>query len=399
MFSADELSKYADILVWGITKARSGKFEQGDKVVVRFDLAALPLAEVLHAKILAQGMHPILRLSPTPRMEKDFFSLSQDFQLTYLPDGEEELYENLNGSISLLAPESLTHLSGVDPKKIGTAIVARKKLREILEQREQAGNFGWSLCLLPTPELAEKAGLSQDEYKQEIVQACYLDSPDPIREWERIYSESIRIKTWLNSLEVKRFKILSKNIDLTVVPGDLRRWLGTSGHNIPSFEIFTSPDWRGTEGVFYADQPSYRSGNLVQGVRLVFEGGSVREVTAEKGEAFVREQLEMDKGANKVGEFSLTDKRFSRIGKFMAHTLYDENFGGEQGNCHIAVGASYADTFSGPQSELTKERKKELGFNDSALHWDLVNTEQKQVVALLASGKEQVIYQDGVFLP
>ncbi|MFW6236565.1 MAG: aminopeptidase, partial [Desulfovibrionales bacterium] len=280
MFSADELSKYADILVWGITKARSGKFEQGDKVVVRFDLAALPLAEVLHAKILAQGMHPILRLSPTPRMEKDFFSLSQDFQLTYLPDGEEELYENLNGSISLLAPESLTHLSGVDPKKIGTAIVARKKLREILEQREQAGNFGWSLCLLPTPELAEKAGLSQDEYKQEIVQACYLDSPDPIREWERIYSESIRIKTWLNSLEVKRFKILSKNIDLTVVPGDLRRWLGTSGHNIPSFEIFTSPDWRGTEGVFYADQPSYRSGNLVQGVRLVFEGGSVREVTA-----------------------------------------------------------------------------------------------------------------------
>jgi aminopeptidase len=98
-----------------------------------------------------------------------------------------------------------------------------------------------------------------------------------------------------------------------------------------------------------------------------------------------------------VGEFSLTDKRFSRINRFMANTLFDENFGGEYGNCHMALGASYADTYKGNPKELTREEKKRLGFNDSALHWDLVNTEKKRVVAHLASGKKKTIYENGEF--
>ncbi|MCJ7772408.1 MAG: aminopeptidase, partial [Desulfobacterales bacterium] len=98
-----------------------------------------------------------------------------------------------------------------------------------------------------------------------------------------------------------------------------------------------------------------------------------------------------------VGEFSLTDKRFSRINRFMANTLYDENYGGRHGNCHLAVGDSYSDTYNGNPAELTKEIKKELGFNDSALHWDLVNTEKKTVTAYLKSGKRVLIYENGMF--
>jgi aminopeptidase len=69
----------------------------------------------------------------------------------------------------------------------------------------------------------------------------------------------------------------------------------------------------------------------------------------------------------------------------MANTLFDENFGGRWGNCHVALGASYADTYSGDVQSLTKAKKTRLGFNDSALHWDLVNTEKKRVVAHLWS--------------
>jgi aminopeptidase len=105
----------------------------------------------------------------------------------------------------------------------------------------------------------------------------------------------------------------------------------------------------------------------------------------------------MDKGADKVGEFSLTDKRFSKINRFMANTLYDENYGGNYGNCHLAVGASYADTYDGNPAELTTQKKKRLGFNDSALHWDLINTEPKTVTAHLHSGKRVIIYKDGKF--
>jgi aminopeptidase len=105
----------------------------------------------------------------------------------------------------------------------------------------------------------------------------------------------------------------------------------------------------------------------------------------------------MDPGASRVGEFSLTDARFSRIDAFMAHTLFDENFGGEHGNCHVAVGSSYADTYAGDPAELGPERKMELGFNTSALHWDLVNTEQKRVTAKLKGGGSEIIYEDGEF--
>jgi aminopeptidase len=81
----------------------------------------------------------------------------------------------------------------------------------------------------------------------------------------------------------------------------------------------------------------------------------------------------------------------------MANTLYDENYGGPYGNCHLAVGASYSDTYDGDPSTLTKDIKEKLGFNDSALHWDLVNTERKTVTAHLVSGKKKIIYKDGMF--
>ena len=81
----------------------------------------------------------------------------------------------------------------------------------------------------------------------------------------------------------------------------------------------------------------------------------------------------------------------------MANTLYDENFGGPNGNCHVAVGSSYSDTFAGDPAELTTERKIQLGYNDSALHWDLVNTEPKRVRAHLADGREVTIYDNGQF--
>jgi aminopeptidase len=123
----------------------------------------------------------------------------------------------------------------------------------------------------------------------------------------------------------------------------------------------------------------------------------VVSISADQGEDFVRKQLSMDPGAKRLGEFSLTDTRFSRIDHFMANTLYDENYGGAHGNCHVAVGASYADTYAGDITGLDSELKKELGFNDSALHWDLVNTEDKKVVASLRDGSEVVIYAGGRF--
>ncbi len=398
MFTEKQLDRYADVLLWAMKKARTGKFKKNDVVAIRYNTPSIRLAEILNAKLLGIGMNPVLRTMPTPTMERNHFELSNNRQLVFIPPGEKELYKNLSGSIFLHAPESITHLKNIDPNKIGKIAVSRKVFRDILSKREEQGLFGWTLCIFPTKKLAQHAGLSMKEYTRQIINSCFLNKISPISQWEQIFKNAVSIKKWLNSLNVKFYHVESENVDLKISPGEKRRWIGLSGHNIPSFEIFLSPDWRGTTGVYFADQPSYRSGNYVKNVRLEFNKGSAVKITAKKGEAFVKKQLSMDKGANKLGEFSLTDKRFSKINVFMANTLFDENYGGKYGNCHIAVGSSYSDSYSGDLKSLSKNLKKKLGFNDSALHWDLVNTEKKRVSAHLTSGKIITIYENGRFL-
>jgi aminopeptidase len=234
-------------------------------------------------------------------------------------------------------------------------------------------------------------------YADQVMKACYLDRNDPVAAWEETYQNAMEIKKRLNRMKIERLHIESDHADLQITPGERRRWVGITGHNIPSFEIFLSPDWRGTTGIYYADQPSYRNGNYVERVKLTFQRGKVARSEAAKGASFLAKQIAMDPGAARVGEFSLTDKRFSRIDRFMANTLFDENFGGRHGNCHLALGSSYSDTYAGNPSSLTRDRKKKLGFNDSALHWDLVNTEDKRVTAYLAEGTKTVIYEKGMF--
>ena len=397
MFTETQLDRYADVLLWALRTARATRFKKDDIVTIRYHQPAIRLAEILHAKTLAQGLNPIPRMLVTPTMEKNLYEIGGETQYTFIPPGESTLCRRLNGSIFLYAPESITHLASTDPKKIGQTLRAHKPLRNILDKREENGHFSWTLCVFPTKALAHHAKLSQTEYTHQIVNACFLNRKSPINEWQRVYRQITEVKRWLDRLPIKRIHIESKHIDLTVIPGDRRKWLGLSGHNIPSFEVFVSPDWRGTNGTYYANQPSYRNGNLVSGVRLVFKDGVVVQAEAQKGDAFLNSQLSIDRGANKVGEFSLTDKRFSRINTFMANTLYDENFGGRYGNCHIALGASYTEAYRGNPKALTRQRKKALGFNDSALHWDLVNSENKRVTAHLAAGKKQTIYENGRF--
>ena len=397
MLTEKQLDRYADVLLWGLKTARTGRLKKSEFFLIRFGLPALRLAEILHAKLLDLGMNPIMRMDLTSIMERNFYELANRNQLVTPLPGDKELYRNLNGSIFLHAPESITHLSHIDPKKIGRFLLSRKYLRDIIDRRDAKGLFSWTLCMVPTPELAKQAKMGLKAYSNQVVNACFLNRRSPLDEWRRIYKKAQVIKKWLNQMQVKKFHIESKNVDLYITPGSKRKWIGISGHNIPSFELFLSPDWRGTEGRYYADQPSFRSGNYVEGVQLTFKKGRAVEIKAQTGQKFVQKQLTMDQGACRLGEFSLTDKRFSRINKFMANTLYDENFGGRFGNCHVALGSSYADTYDGNPARLTKTRKTQLGFNDSALHWDLVNTEKKRVVAYLAGGQRITVYENGVF--
>ena len=399
MITHEELERYAQVMIWGMKTARSGRFKKKDIVAIRYHTDALPLAERIYEKVAEMGFNPVVRAGLSTRMETAFYDHATADQLKFIPPGEKELYQNLSGSIFLYAPSSITHLGHVDPRKIAATAIAQKPMRDILVKREEKGLFGWTLCLMPTDELARHAKLTPEQYWKQIAAACFLDHEDPVAQWRKIFQKARTIKKRLNELPVDYFHVQSENVDLKIHPGEKRRWIGVTGHNIPSFELFLSPDYRKTKGIWYSDQPSFRTGNYVEKVRIEFSGGKAVSATAQQGEEFLNKQLAMDAGACRVGEFSLTDKRFSNINQFMANTLFDENFGGENGNCHIALGASYSDTYNGDPGELDPAMKKKLGFNDSALHWDLVNTEEKTVTAHLKPKGQITIYGKGRFFP
>lgn len=398
MLTPQQLENYADVLWWGLTTARRSPFRTNDVVQIRYHAGAVKLAEVLYRKLVEMGLHAVPRCNLTPAMELSLYQLSRSRQLDFVTPGEDQLSRRLNGTIFLNAPESLTHLSAADPKKISRAALAAKPLRAILERREAAGAYSWTLCMLPTAELARQAGISLKQYTRQVVQACFLDSDRAVSEWREIHHRAAEIKRGLDALPVVGIHLESASSDLRLSLGSKRRWAGVSGRNIPSFELFVSPDWRGTQGVFSSDLPSFRNGNIVREVRLEFKQGRLVKASAREGEAFLRKQLAMDAGAGRVGEFSLTDRRFSRINRFMANTLYDENFGGAYGNCHIALGSSYSNTYAGDPRRLSAALRAELGFNSSALHWDFINSEAKRVTAVLKDGARTVIYENGEFL-
>jgi aminopeptidase len=238
--------------------------------------------------------------------------------------------------------------------------------------------------------------MSLEEYWQQIIKACFLDDPDPIARWRSTGEQIYHFRDWLNSLAIERVHIEGEDVDLWVTIGERRRWVGGSGRNIPSFEIFTSPDWRGTEGRIRFSEPLYSYGSLVSGIELTFEGGRVVKATADENEELLAQIVAADNG-DKVGELSLTDARLSPIDRFMASTLFDENTGGPYGNTHLALGLSLRDTYDGDPTELSAEDWDALGFNQSAVHQDIVSTTDRTVTASLSDGSERVIYANGRF--
>lgn len=389
------LTRYADVLVNFALNSGKG-VKRGEVVQCIVPDVAKPLLASLHEAILRAGAHPLVRLMPTG-LDKTFYSLASDNQLTFFPKSYHRARVDLiDHSIGIIAEHDLHELEKINPAKIIKSQEARKPLREWLNAKEYKGKFTWTLALYGTPAMAKEANLTVEEYWQQIISGCFLDEKEPIREWKKVFAEQERVKKRLNTLPIERLHIKGKKTDLSILLGKKRQWAGGSGRNIPSFELFVSPDWRGTEGFIEFNQPLYRYGNLLQNVRLEFRGGVVVRATAAKGEKLLREMIKRP-NADKVGEYSLTDARLSRISKFMANTLFDENIGGRFGNTHLALGMSYKDTYDGDPSQVTKKQWARLGFNDSGEHCDIISTEDRTVTAVLQGGQKKVIYANGKF--
>lgn len=398
------LKQYANVLV-NFALGEGKGIKKGDVVVVRCPEVAKPLLLEIRKAIWQAGGHVLLDFMPDGDKRfadsVDMYQNASDAQIGFFPEKYVQgLFADADHVLAIVGDideESFTKAK-IDPKRVAIrAAKFTRPYREVYFSKYLKGDLSWSLAIYGTQSMADQAGLSQEEYWDQLIKACYLTAKDPIKKWKETNKEVERIARKLTKMEIEKVHIEGENADLWLtIGGKTRSWKGGAGCNLPSYEIFTSPDCRFAEGWIKFDQPLYRPAGIMRDIYLEFKNGKVIKAKAKSGQKALDEIVNAKNG-NRIGEFSLTDKRFSQITKPMANTLFDENMGGKYGNTHLALGMSYNDTYNGDHTKLSEKQLKELGFNASDVHDDIVATTDRTVTAYMKNGKEKVIYEDGMF--
>lgn len=389
------LSNYANVLINFALGGGTG-IKPGDVVLLCMPECARPMLQPLHDAVLKSGGHPIVDIIPDG-LQRNFFKFANDDQISYRPMKRLlGTVEDCDHRLYLIAEHEKYELAGIEGSKVMNRMKTIQPYREAMQKKEHEWKFTWTLWLYGTPAMASYAGMSLDDYWREIINACYLDDEDPIASWRKTAETLNTLTTQLTDMAIEWVHVVWEDVDLRVKIWEKRKWLAGSGRNIPSFEVFTSPDWRGTNGWIRYNMPLSYQSNIIKGIRLEFQDGLVTSATATENEALLQEMI-AQKDANKAGEFSLTDKRLSRITKFMGETLYDENVWWPFWNTHIAVGMAYKDAYTGDISNTSLEEWERLGYNDSVVHTDMMSTTDRTVTATLSDGTEKIIYKNGEF--
>jgi aminopeptidase len=394
------LTRYADLLVNFALGGGAG-IKRGDVVHVIAPESAKPLYAELCRAVWRAGGHVLADFRPDDggelNLTRDFYEIGGPEQHEFFPAAYyRAVIDQIDHSVYVYCEADPHALRGVDPAKLLAHQRAYGPLLKWQTEKENADRLTWTIGLYGTEAMAAEARLSIEDYWQEIIRACFLDQPDPKTSWRGVVEQMRTYIEALNSLPIDRLHVRGPDADLWITLGEKRCWIGGGGRNIPSFEIFTSPDWRGTEGWIRFSEPLYEYGSLITGIELTFHNGEVTQASATENEPLLLEMLATE-NANRVGEFSLTDSRLSPITRFMANTLFDENVGGPFGNTHIAVGKSISHCYDGDPDALSPEDWERLGFNESVVHTDIVSTTDREVTAVMRDGSRRTIYAGGQF--
>lgn len=397
---AEYLERYADLLVNFALGGGAG-ISRGDVVQVIAPESAKPFYAELCRAVWRAGGHALGDYRPDDderlSLARDFYALAEDDQLGFFPELYHRGVINQIDHFIYVRCDAAPHvLRDVDPAKLLAHERSFAPLVQWEAAKETAGKLTWTVGLYGTEAMAAEAGLSIEEYWQEIVRACFLDHGDPKARWREVDEQLQSYTQALDALPIDRLHMRGDDVDLWLTLGERRKWIGGGGRNIPSFEIFTSPDWRGTEGWIRFSEPLYIYGSLITEIELAFHDGVVTRASAAQNEDLLREMLASDR-ADRVGEFSLTDASLSPISHFMAETLFDENMGGPFGNTHIAVGKAIHQCYDGEADKLSPSDWERLGFNESVIHTDIVSTTDREVRAVMRDGSRRTIYAGGHF--
>jgi aminopeptidase len=289
-------------------------------------------------------------------------------------------------------------LNGVDPKRAG-----RDQLPDIRERLEIINKrlVNWTIMPFPTqpwaelvyPDLDGEAALAR--LTQELSHVCRLDEDDPVAAWRERKETLHSVAARLSEHHFDRIRLEGPGTDLTVGLLPTSLWEGGSTTtvdgiehmpNVPTEEVYTTPDPTRADGVVRATKPLDVAGTIVRGLEVRFEGGHAVDIQADSGAEVLRERAGYDADASRLGELALVDRegRIGTLGTTFYNTLLDENAAS-----HIALGNAY---------ELTVGAEDVPKINKSAIHIDfMIGGDDVEVTGLKSRGEEVPVLLNGTW--
>ena len=375
MTDDDRLGRFSDLVVRVGANVQPGSF-----VLVRSDIAHLEIARAVVERAYVAGASwvevdwsdgPIRRSQLT---HTDIERLTR--ARPWVVERTKAWAAERGVSITLVGDPDPHLLDDVDPAKVAAFGVeeARAYREAVLEQQ-----LRWTVVAAPNPGWAAEVFGEPDMERlwDAVATAMRLDEADPVTSWrERAADLAARARA-LDALDLTEVRYRSADTDLTVGLVPNARWTGGSMDdpdgvtympNIPTEEVFTSPDRRRADGVISLTKPVIIGGVVVEGLKVTFGGGRITDVTATSGTESVRAQLGIDEGARSLGEVSLVDRdsRIAKAGILFHNMLFDENAA-----CHVAWGQSFPFAVADGLA-MSNEERYEIGLNRSVIHTDVV---------------------------
>ena len=299
-------------------------------------------------------------------------------------------------------------LRGINPKYF-KAFAARIKIskpyRDAIDNKHQ-----WCIAAVPGeawakkvhPELSKRAAVEQ--LWKDILYTARADGEAPIADWEEHNRDLKPRSKYLNDLHLRELRYHSANgtdFKVGLIPtAEFHAGRDTTMQgvvydpNMPTEEVFTSPDRRTAEGIVYATKPLSYQGQLIENFSVRFEKGRAVEVKAEKGQDVLEQIISMDEGCHYLGECALVPKEspIHQSGLLFYNTLFDENAA-----CHLALGFGFDECVKGFEN-MTKEELYEIGVNDAGNHTDfMIGSDDLSIDGVDEHGNVHPIFRNGTW--